>query len=79
MKTIEKLINSDRNRKIGNHRLEIQGNKRLYYYHDTAIIVTTPIGIFIDNGGWNTRSTNRAINVYLKHLSNNNIIDRRMD
>jgi len=76
--TILKLIHSDRNKKIGNHRLEISENGvRRYYYFNTAIVTHFGNIIEIDDGGWKTPSTTRAINSYKKNLSYDMIVDKR--
>lgn len=73
-KTIQKLIQSDRNKKIGNHRLEIQEDgQRWYYYYNTPIVKHLNPGchcgeFIIDNGGWGTRSTTSNINEYKRQL-----------
>lgn len=74
-KTIQKLIASDKDKKIGNHRLEIkEDGQRWYYYHNTPIVKQidprSPYETFIiSNGGWNTRSTNDNIREYKRQLN----------
>ena len=83
MRTVEKLLNSNKDMKLGNHRLEIQSDgEEWYYYHATPIVkVNRNFGrVVVDNGGWNTSSTNRAINSYLRRLNevmNYDLIDLR--
>lgn len=71
MKTVLNLYNSNQDYlKIGNHKVERSnnGNIELYSYHRTVIfaIDKNEKTIVIDNGGWNTSSTTRAINDYKK-------------
>lgn len=71
MKTVEKLTNEVRNKKLGNHRVEFTpSGRREFIYHWTAIcIVDDRTKTFVtNNGGWNTQSTNRAINAYRRHF-----------
>lgn len=74
MVTVKKLIEAKRNKKLGNHRVEIYNTgsevQRYYYYHATAVVVVDYINqtITTNNGGWNTPSTNRTINAYLREL-----------
>lgn len=73
-KTIEKLIASERSKKIGNHRVEVRPDgQRWYYYHSTPIVIHLNPGehtgeFIIDNGGYNTRSTTANINEYKRQL-----------
>ena len=57
--------------KLGNHRKEVEGNFTKYIYHWTAIVVVNEDEktFYTDHGGWNTQSTNRAINSYRHQLS----------
>jgi hypothetical protein len=51
LRTVINLINSDKDRKLGNHRLEISSNNiRRYYYHSTAIIVQYNRTVEVDDG-----------------------------
>lgn len=70
MKTID-LLWKERNCKAGNHKLEISNNgiKNLIYYWTTICKVNPSLKVFAtDNGGYNTSSTNRAINAYSREL-----------
>ena len=44
--------------------------QRWYYYHATPIVKVDYLNqtITINDGGWRTPSTTRAINSYLRHL-----------
>ena len=68
LKAVKKLI-SNETRKVGNHHREDRLNKIEYYYHSTAIATVDTLNrtITIDDGGWGTSSTTRAINSYLEH------------
>ena len=74
LKAVEQLVKGYRNC-IGNHRVEhsedTYGSKHTidrYYYHSTAICTAdiTTQRFTIDDGGWGTQSTSRAINDYRK-------------
>ena len=70
MKTVEKLVRAMRDgkkhMKLGNHRMEQENGIVRFIYHDTAICtLNRNNGVFYtNNGGWDTQSTNRAINAY---------------
>lgn len=70
MKTIEKLINGDAT-KLGNHRMEEKSNGIIFYiYHSTPIVIldNRKKTFITNNGGYNTKSTTRAINSYRRKL-----------
>ena len=71
LKSIIKLIEKDR-KIIGNHKYETFGNITEYIYHQTCIcrINTDTREFSVQNGGWNTVSTKRAINDYLNYFVN---------
>lgn len=88
MKAIKQLLNSSTSKTIGNHSKELSqdGNVIKYIYHVTAIVIVNQLDrtITIDNGGYGTSSTTRAINSYLKspeindlHNNGYEIIDKR--
>lgn len=83
MKTVEKLLASHKNMKLGNHRLEIQADgTEWYYYHTTPIVKVdwNNSRVTVDNGGWGTVSTTRAINSYLRQIGermNFDLVDMR--
>lgn len=68
MIAINKLIASSVNKKIGNHRVVHKNDSVFFYYHQTAIVIINYLDktIVLDNGGWGTSSTTRAINAYLR-------------
>lgn len=71
MKTVENLINSERNKTLGNHHAEIISDEiRHFYYYNTVICKANDktMEFKVDNGGYNTSSTTRAINSYRKNL-----------
>ena len=56
--------------KCGNHRKQPDGDSASYIYHRTVICQTMPGNTFwANNRGWNTRSTNKAVNAYRKALT----------
>ena len=69
MKAQQQLIKGERN-SVGNHRREDKGNTTKFFYHQTAICTVNWISKFflVDNGGWATSSTSRAINGYRKYF-----------
>lgn len=83
MKTVEKLLGSYKDMKLGNHRLEIQADgTEWYYYHATPIVKVDWNNriVIVDNGGWGTSSTTRAINSYLRKIGermNFDLVDMR--
>ena len=67
LKTVEKLIKADRDTTLGNHRLHIDSDgTEYYYYHATCIckVNHSERTFTIDDGGWKTSSTSRAIHDY---------------
>ena len=69
MKAIEQLVKGKK-KKVGNHRVEQEGNIRRFIYHETAICTADCLQktFTTDNGGWGTQSTTRAINAYRREL-----------
>lgn len=71
--SIRKLLYGDA-KKVGNHKLEVvnDGNRiiKKFIYFQTAICTAIPCEkrYRINNGGWNTKSTNRVINDYVRHF-----------
>lgn len=78
MKCIETLLKSLDNKKIGNHKLIMNANKEMYYYHWTCIceINHETYTITLTNGGYNTPSTTRAINCYKRSNYINRLISQ---
>lgn len=72
LKSIIKLVNKE-SKKIGNHRCESFGDIVEYIYHQTCICrVNKHTREFsVQNGGYNTSSTNRAINDYSRFFQSN--------
>lgn len=80
LKSVEKLIRGNVGKKIGNHsKVALEGNIVGYKYHDTVICKVIPIDkkIIIDDGGWKTSSTTRAINSYLENFKDFEVVDLR--
>ena len=73
LRTIEKLVKAEYNMKLGNHRVEIDGNVRRFIYfatnifevHDDIKVYTIYRGV---NNKYNTPSTNKTINAYEGHF-----------
>lgn len=70
LKACEKLLdyNGTKNSmKVGSHRVEKSHNFEKYFYHWTCIykVLHDERKIIIDNGGYGTSSTTRAINSYI--------------
>lgn len=84
MRTVEKLLASHKDMKLGNHSLEIQSDgTEWYFYHATPIVKVdwNKRIVIVDNGGWGTSSTTRAINSYLRQIGekmNFDLIDMRI-
>lgn len=80
LKSIEALLRGERT-KIGNHSVLETNVGYDYYYHSTPIARVNNIKriVIINNGGWNTISTSRAINNYISHYTSYgySIIDER--
>lgn len=80
MVTIKKLAESCKDKKLGNHRVEIQPNgEKWYYYYATAIakVNFSNRTLTVDNGGYGTSSTSRAINAYIREYNGFKLIDMR--
>ena len=86
LKACMKLLNSPKDMKIGNHSAVKTDRFEKYFYYDTCIykILFDTKEIIIDDGGYKTYSTTRAINSYknsLKHQwkteSGYKVIDNR--
>ena len=71
LRAVETLVNSDVNKKVGNHSLRVNGDVYEFIYWDTVICKVNHKDrtYFLDNGGYNTSSTNRAISSYKYHFS----------
>lgn len=70
METMKKLVKATNNMKLGNHRVEINEGITKYFYYATPIIIVDRVNrtLTIDNGGYGTSSTTRAINSYMEEL-----------
>lgn len=72
LKSIERLLSGEK--KVGNHRREdtTSNGKRItkFFYHATAVCTVCHANdtFCINNGGWGTSSTTRAINDYRDFL-----------
>lgn len=73
MVAIKNLVGTTKNNLTqGNHRKEPGTNGAIanFIYHWTTICQILPNHQFrVDNGGWNTSSTNRAISAYRRELT----------
>lgn len=73
MKTIEQLLERRNDSKIGNHRvIFVKGfTERHFVYYDTIICVAedNKERFMLDNGGYWTASTKRALLAYRRELS----------
>lgn len=80
MKAIETLLRGERTR-VGNHSAVPTNVGSDYYYHSTPIAKVNDLEriVIINNGGWNTSSTSRAINNYISYFNSYgySIIDER--
>ena len=80
LKSVEKLLKG-RSTHEGNHRCvdKTVNNCEVteFIYHNTAICTVNTTGqmFYIDNGGWNTQSTNRAIADYRRWFRNYDYIE----
>lgn len=76
LKAIEKLVKGISTHE-GNHHSEDCGNIVKYYYFNTAICTQDIKSqtFAIDNGGYNTQSTNRAINDYRRWFTQHDYIE----
>ena len=86
LKAVQKCIDSKTDKKVGNHATfwthPCTGDDIQYFtYHGNVIcrVNWTRKKVSLDNAGWNTSSTNRALNDYKRYFSSNGfeVIDRR--
>lgn len=70
MKTVKTLLDTTHSRTMGNHRIRINSNFREFAYHNTVIcvVIDSTRTYNVNNGGWGTSSTTRAINAYVREL-----------
>lgn len=70
LKAITMLVTADHDTTMGNHKVRTRGDERRFTYHSTVIcFVNDRTRVFsTDKGGWNTHSTNRAINDYRRYF-----------
>lgn len=78
MKCIDKLIDATKNKKIGNHRVEINQMCKKFYYYSTPIAIIQGDILIVDDGGYDTKSTKRAINEYINKIEHDILIDERL-
>ena len=71
MRTIEKLLKAEKSTKAGNHAAIIDGMKRTFKYYWTAIcsVDDEACTYHLDNGGYGTSITTRAINDYRRYFN----------
>ena len=80
MVTVKKLIQSKGNKKLGSHRVEVQPNGEYWYCYYATPIAKVDYArkiITVDNGGYKTSSTTRAINSYIREHDGFELIDKR--
>lgn len=83
MKTVEYLVKADSRTKRGNHEVRfVELNCRQFIYFWTCIceVDDSNMTFTTNNGGYDTQSTNRAINAYVRHFENQgykNITDEK--
>lgn len=71
MKTVVNLLNADGDsKKLGSHKMERRGNVRGFIYYSTEICTVDDLSktFSVQNGGYGTQSTTRAMNAYRKEL-----------
>lgn len=78
MVVVDTLLNSSRNKKVGNHQIIIEGEVQRFIYHYTTIFMLDHRNkkIVLNNGGWGTSSTTRAINSYMRHRITQSYLDK---
>lgn len=66
LKSVETLWNSWADKKVGNHSKAIYSNCEAYMYHGNRICLVSheEKTVYLNNCGWATVSTNRAMNDY---------------
>lgn len=77
MKCINKLMEATTDKRVGNHSVRFTTTSRKFLYHWTTIceINYDKKAVIIDNGGFGTSSTTRAINSYLRHETIKNLVE----
>lgn len=72
MKTVKTLLNATANKTMGNHGVKHINTMRYFKYHDTIICCVNDYTrqFSVDHHGWYTQSTSRAINSYIRELTN---------
>lgn len=67
MEVVRKLVDSERCRKIGNHRVAVHSGVRHYKYYSTIIAIEYPDDrLFFIDDSYGTQSTLRACSAYRK-------------
>lgn len=82
MKTVKTLLNATANKTLGNHSVKISAHGHRYFkYHDTTICYVDDESrrFVVDHGGWYTQSTSRAINSYIRELTNSGYTLTKVD
>ena len=75
LKSVEQLVKSANNgvkaKKLGNHRMEQDDKAIRYFYYWTCVceVDKTTGKVTIDNKGWHTSSTTRAVNSYREYYN----------
>jgi len=76
MVTMEKLGESRTSKKLGNHRVEVCGKIRKYFYYNTEIareeIATDTYWV---DPSYGTRSTKEACNAYREYFDSNGLVE----
>lgn len=70
LKAVINLTNSNSDLNAGNHKVRHEGNERHFIYFRTVICKADDKAktYTVDNGGYNTQSTTRAINDYKRYF-----------
>lgn len=70
MRTVIRLMGSKRSMRYGNHSVVVSGECRKYFYYDSCICTVYPNKkqFHTSDCGWDTVSTHRAINAYVRQL-----------
>ena len=65
MKTLVELVQSDKGKSKGNHRVEVVGDERKFYYYTTVICQANDNNkVFSIDDSYGSKSTKRACNWY---------------
>lgn len=81
MKTVKALLNASNNKSMGNHGVKHIGTMRYFRYHESIICCVNDYTkqFSVDHHGWYTQSTSRAINSYIRELTNSGYTLTKVD